>query len=974
MRFWGYYSWSTILLQAANWSPVIADRYAVLPRQDATTTSIATSSSTFVPSSSTLTKDNPSSTSSSKIASSQSTSVSSQTSGKSSASSASKTDTNADSTGSSSITQTPTATPITNSTFNGTLTNVPQIDGLPIHPQITPALSVAGALLIVTGAFYTVIGIKTKWLHVFLSTAYLFSLSVSVLVIYVMHPPISNAVQGAYFVAAVITGLVFGGVAVVFADVTEGLGCFLGGFCLAMWFLVLKPGGLIASTAGKVIFIACFTVGTFSLYVSHYTRPYGLIGSTSFAGATVVLLGVDMFSRAGLKEFWLYIWDLNDGIFPLHYDGPYPITRGIRVEIASIILFFLLGIMSQMKVWKIIQKRREQRSAEQRRKDLERDQADETLGRKLEERNDQDRAMWDAVYGSKFKGSQLDSGIGTDEPSTRKGSLNIVDTREGMEMQNIDSSDSSQKKGRVTIHVAEDNNDEEMPSPSEAKSKAGASKEPSLNESEVSASRSIASENAPVDASHTELKKKDRPVSDRHLPPMPKLVPLPFNIPVEPIPSQDDDNSSVATFAASEGGVGQKPQRMSGSYLLRKLSGRSKRSSMAQSISAEALIVPHIEDDRASSAAATLDGVSIHNLSQEALSSQDQRPISLVFKTDGAATEIQDSSRPDDVDTAPSRVHHEAAEQILASDKHSAPPMLLPTANLKDSAHEDTKNDSSFKQVPGAKTATSSENLDEPGARAGLVGHLPGGASKVVTAFRTNEWAKHLDDAEVPKVDYIKPNNPKITSTSETTAPVNVESLQQTPLTAAPAPLPNIPLDSKDDKTQLSSPKESSTHTDYFSKHPLRQKGSSVSPTSTAPPVTRTPSQTSLSSTDSAPDKTAQPAVPKNRSSLTSLGPSRNGFRSSSTPMISSPLTESPIEEGVESSFPARFTPSPMHLMSQRDSLIRNKPSSTSLQGRTTPSTLLRRSTSAIASSNTLNTTTTTTPITTAHFHANQRR
>lgn len=123
-----------------------------------------------------------------------------------------------------------------------------------------------------------------------------------------MHPPISNAIQGAYFVAIWVTGIIFGGGSVVFADVTEGLGCLFGGFCLSMWFLVLKPGGLITSTAGRAIFIACFTLGTFGFYVSHYTRPYGLIGSTSFAGATVIVLGIDCFSRAGLKEFWLYIW------------------------------------------------------------------------------------------------------------------------------------------------------------------------------------------------------------------------------------------------------------------------------------------------------------------------------------------------------------------------------------------------------------------------------------------------------------------------------------------------------------------------------------------------------------------------------------------------------------------------------------------------------------------------------------------
>lgn len=126
--------------------------------------------------------------------------------------------------------------------------------------------------------------------------------------IYVMNPPVSNAIQGAYLVAAVVTGLIFGVGSVIFSEVTEGLGCLLGGFCLSMWFLVLKPGGLLPSSSQKAIFISAFCVVIYSLSFSRYTRPYGLIGSTSFAGATIVALGIDCFSRAGMKEFWLYIW------------------------------------------------------------------------------------------------------------------------------------------------------------------------------------------------------------------------------------------------------------------------------------------------------------------------------------------------------------------------------------------------------------------------------------------------------------------------------------------------------------------------------------------------------------------------------------------------------------------------------------------------------------------------------------------
>lgn len=56
-----------------------------------------------------------------------------------------------------------------------------------------------------------------------------------VLIVYVMNPPVKDAIQGAYVLAATVTGLFFGAVAVIFPEVTEKLGCLLGGFCLSMW-------------------------------------------------------------------------------------------------------------------------------------------------------------------------------------------------------------------------------------------------------------------------------------------------------------------------------------------------------------------------------------------------------------------------------------------------------------------------------------------------------------------------------------------------------------------------------------------------------------------------------------------------------------------------------------------------------------------------------------------------------------------
>ncbi len=309
MRATSLYTAVSVMLMAFNCPAAIAERYAVLPRQDASSTAAAAST----PPLETKTSDTVRSTNTRSAASVSSSPATS--SGAAVTSSAKATNNPSGSTTDASVASAAastfvgvTASPIPKGSLNVTSTNDTIIEGLPIQPRITPGLSVAGALMLLSGALYTLIGIKTQWIHVSGSSAYLVSLAVTVLILYVMQPPISDGLQGAYVAAIICTGGLLGGLSLLFKDITEGFSTFLGGFCLSMWFLVLKPGGLISNDVGKVIFIALFTVGAFPLYLSHHTRPYGLIGSTSFAGATVIVLGIDCFSRAGLKEFWIYIW------------------------------------------------------------------------------------------------------------------------------------------------------------------------------------------------------------------------------------------------------------------------------------------------------------------------------------------------------------------------------------------------------------------------------------------------------------------------------------------------------------------------------------------------------------------------------------------------------------------------------------------------------------------------------------------
>lgn len=202
----------------------------------------------------------------------------------------------------------PTSSPTTsNSTTNATNASVVAMQ-LPIIPTLTPALAIGGVLLMLFGLALCFVGIKHNGLQIFISTTLLLALAIEVLIIYVMNPPISNAIQGAYLVAGVIPGLIGGGVAMVFKEMTEGAGCFLGGFCFAMWLLCLGPGGLIETKIGRIILIIAFSIIAWSTNFSRYTRNYGIIVCTSFAGASALMLGVDCISRAGLKEFWIYLW------------------------------------------------------------------------------------------------------------------------------------------------------------------------------------------------------------------------------------------------------------------------------------------------------------------------------------------------------------------------------------------------------------------------------------------------------------------------------------------------------------------------------------------------------------------------------------------------------------------------------------------------------------------------------------------
>ncbi|KAL8848702.1 MAG: hypothetical protein Q9221_006312 [Calogaya cf. arnoldii] len=795
----------------------------------------------------------------------------------------------------------------------------PKDEKLPIEPAITPALSVAGAILMLTGLFYTLIGIKTKWLHIFLSTAYLTSLAVTVLIVYVMHSPVSNAIQGAYFVAAFVTGVIFGGGSVLFADVTEGLGCLLGGYSLAMWFLILKPDGLIKSKAGKAIFIACFTLGAFGFYISHWTRAYGLIGATSFAGATIIVLGIDCFSRAGLKEFWLYIWGLNDDIFPLRYDGPYPHTRGIRVEIAAIVLIFLVGVMSQMKVWKIIEHRRQEKAAEQLKQQQLQEQAEDDLGRKIEEGNTRDLTIWEAKYkGKNGKSRHVDSGIGTEAQSVRKTSLSIIGTNEitgsrtgSVELDDLghdrtgaerDPSTEGKGKGRATITVRVASDDDVVQTTSRPTSSIDGNNA-TIPRSEAQSLRSVGSR-----------KSRQSPVKPSSTSTSPNVVPLPFSVPVSG--PDIDRGSSVAASIASEHFSARVLKRLSGASLKRTSSKKSQRSYVATSTSEEALMIPYDDDDdRASSVEAAVDEASDGQKSEADATTLAGLPTPDTEKL----LKFSPPTETHPVDRLGRQVSEMSLNQVpitaqtatAAEDSAEESQITTDNADLSDSSQaalanspkteEDTASDKVSQAQPVYKQVHSKPH-EQPAERLPMRASLAelNSASKVVMTYRTNEWAKHLDHAEKPSLDNIRALHCQQSASAapiERAAPVNVSDLCQTPLTAEPAPAVSSPKLDSLSNPRLTNRSNSSQSQESLPQSPLQQ---------------RTSSQSSLSS------QQQQPHQPRH---------------SSSHQKAQAPLTIQ--EEHPSTTFPHRpnlnTIPTTNTLLSNRETLLQQRPSSTSL-------------------------------------------
>ncbi|KAJ5280215.1 hypothetical protein N7478_005587 [Penicillium angulare] len=839
--------------------------------------------------------------------------------------------------------------------------------GLPIRPEITPAVGVAGIILMAAGAALTFIGIRKPRYHIFLSTGLLAALGVTVLIEYVMSPPASNAVQGGYLVAIFVSGAVFGGLALVFKEITEGLCCLLGGFCIGMWLLTIKAGGLVTADGAKIGFILAFAGGFFCLAFSRYTRAYGSMICTSFGGATTLVLGIDCFSRAGLKEFWLYVWALNVDMFPLN-TNTYPITRNIRVESAIIIIVTAFGVIFQLRLWKVIKERREKEEGIRQEAQRQKDEAEAEVGRQLEENNRKERAEWEQMYGNGSDAKEPSMSETAVADDSRRGSSSygssVHEKGASLEMKEMTSPDRSAR-------LSDSGNNLEVVEEVVAENAEHLQDDQALQEHE----------NIPHREGHANPQALEAPVA------VPRHPKSGANVPA-------DNGSEHGAVLGSEV-ASLRSKRFSGRSFKNRLSWRSGHHGANQSMqsqSEEALIVA---TDATSSVAGIADD--LQSISSERFSLATEVPENTedvskeicehkVFSEEHEADNINKnnflennseikviSHEVTEVTTNPQSEHgtvkddgvkqedpkstavvetelvdkkdkksdkHEVEQAKTTEPEGKADPVSTDAPQEQQKQEQDGSSvkrdelktedvipESKFtvthgieqnaeqapartvNEEPTSDHAPFSQNkkpAERPKLNVSTVQSIPEQTSRVVNSFRTGEWAKHLADAEHPEIEPI-PDEIGLeddTAPEEFAAPVDMNGLLQTPLNAQPPPVVSSPIPTSPDQSYPRTRGPSASPELNYSK--LRGSMQNLN-TAISPPISRNISSGSLS--------------PPDHNDMAAL---RNSM---STPYLS-PVTASKSQEAVDS--PRWSGPPP--LLAVRENMMRNRLSSTSLR------------------------------------------
>ncbi|RDB28626.1 hypothetical protein Hypma_015637 [Hypsizygus marmoreus] len=305
-----------------------------------------------------------------------------------------------------------TITPTVSSTPSSSASATPTPTPIVLQTKLDPAFGVLGAILIITGLPSAFWGHKNRWTSFFLIGFYTLSLVCFVLILKfgilaAVNPP-SKTLRGMFVLASAIAGIAGGAVAIFFWKAARyGIGAW-GGFAFGLWIQCFHNGGVIKPIGIRwILYIGCAVIG-FILCTIPKIHYHILLISTAFVGSSAFMLGVDCFTTAGLKEF--YIWNLGfRSLFPKFTSNgiEFPVSQTMQIELGLIGAVALMGAAVQLRILSVLHRKLEEITEEQKKRDEEaEDHAADRYADVIREREE-----WEKEHPSFTRHGRQESGL-----------------------------------------------------------------------------------------------------------------------------------------------------------------------------------------------------------------------------------------------------------------------------------------------------------------------------------------------------------------------------------------------------------------------------------------------------------------------------------------------------------------------------------------------------------------------------------
>lgn len=411
----------------------------------------------------------------------------------------------------------------------------------------------------------------------------------------------------------------------------------------------------------------------------------------------------------------------------------------MRAEIAAIIIITFFGILSQIKIWRIVKEQKAKREADRIAEEERRDAEEAEVGRDIEAQVARERGDWEGTYEGKKTADVRTNSVSESDKDSRVDSYDMSSSR------------TSEKRRSFPM----------------------LSLQPATRDGS-----GLKSPKSPLsNMSSGSLNIPDG--SNRRASTAPSLPPFSFDFENGTHPAAPASPSTIASPSATPGLGISHPGSNASSTVDVPLSERRnvdmKRLSMASLSAHQAMQDPQSpfvdeDDDVASSIAAT----AAEAPDMDALSMRLSRPASMYFANGASPAQTQEAFIEDDDDEALCLSPNNGGKSPGGLSRTGSSPKLPASPHT---------GDGSYFSGATAEGAHGQAKLKE---------RLPKKMSKAASNYRTNEWAKEVSRAEPVPVEEVEEHTKdavQVETTDAATA-ARAEENNATPAPPAPPPAP----------------------------------------------------------------------------------------------------------------------------------------------------------------------------------------